>query len=252
MAFVNKYGDTLLKVTKGTRELNNYFDANGGYDPSKGYIVHSPSFLGSIVCCSNSDSPMKLVAQTNDVFAYANEAVTKKCPKLINNQVSGSTVVLKVVVGSEKYSIFVKDRTKGYITNPAGTLEYNESFIDCAIRECYEETGLKVQIATTNEIGSFGYNYTLFELQWGGLAKIYETTVELTYAEFGDLLNYQCDEIEKVYAVKNLEKSMKLDNIPISDHHLLASRFSDDKYLHWETETPTYLRDFQLYVVIPK
>ncbi|MCG8570925.1 MAG: NUDIX hydrolase [Spirochaetes bacterium] len=56
----------------------------------------------------------------------------------------------KVLLGKRKNS-----HGTGCWCFPGGHLEYSETFVDCAIRETYEETGLKIeniqQIALTND-----------------------------------------------------------------------------------------------------
>jgi 8-oxo-dGTP pyrophosphatase MutT (NUDIX family) len=259
---VNKYGDTLLRFEENdpTTAVQNYFKSIGGYDATKGYILH---FMGYSIGFDYTDFKYITMHQRSadeiKIIVYANEAVTKKCPKIINNQVSGSSIVLNVGVDNSDviYSVFVKDRTKTYITNPAGTLEFGESHLDCAIRECREETGLTIDLGESNQIGSFTYNYNLFELPFTGQAKIYMAYKNITQSEFNNLLKYECDEIEKVYVIPmesliHMTK-VELNNIPLSSHHLLAARYVAIAQLDsmivfdWKSLVPDYLKDFELH-----
>lgn len=246
---VNFYGDTLVEIKTGEalsvflNELNTIASSNTTIPP---YILHINCENDHIETIPN----FVYITKRNNIAVYANESVIKKCPKLINETVSGSTVVLQVKYDDTLYNVFVKDRTKKFITNPAGTLEHNESYEKCASRECKEETGLDVEISEKDLIGTFGYIYTLFEMKWPGEAKIYKCVKTISKDEFESLKGFECDEIEKVYLVQShlLENvgEMTLDGVPVSSHHLLAARYVQFK-VDWEVEKPTYLKDFKLF-----
>lgn len=239
---INIYGDTLVEIN--SEDALNVFLTDIKENTQSPYIIHYKS---------NNTKPeiilnFKHITYRKGIHVYANDAVIKKCPKLINEHVSGSAVVLQVKYEDSLYNVFVKDRTKKYITNPAGTLEYNESYEKCAIRECKEETGLNVDINESDMIGSFGYVYTLFEMKWPGEAKIYKCIKEVTKEEFNTLKSFECDEIEKIHLVPShsLQKELSIEGVPISAHHLLAARYVHFN-IDWESEKPTYLIDFKLF-----
>lgn len=239
---INVYGDTLVEID--SEDVLNKFLSELNEDTLTPYIIHYHC---------ESETPniipkFKYITYRNGVNVYANDAVIKKCPKLIKGMVSGSTVSLQVKYEDVVYHVFVKDRTKKYITNPAGTLEYNETHEQCASRECKEETGLNVEITEKDLIGSFGYTYTLFEMKWPGEAKIYKCIKKLTKDEFEMMKTFECDEIEKVHLVpsQSLQKELSIDGVPISAHHLLIARFVQSPF-DWEPEKPTYLNNFKLF-----
>lgn len=239
---INIYGDSLVEIN--SKDQLNTFLCEISNDNSTPYIIHFTSTSED----KDSIPNFTHITYRNGINVYANQAVIKKCPKLINERVSGSTVVLQVKYEDTLYNVFVKDRTKKYITNPAGTLEYNETHEKCASRECKEETGLNIEINEKDLIGSFGYVYTLFEMKWPGEARIYKCIKTITKDEYESLKTFECDEIEKVHLVPSdsLEKDMSIDGVSISGHHLLAARYVQFQ-IEWEPEKPTYLTDFKLF-----
>ena len=256
----NRYGDILLKVPNnmGNLEEHYFLEQEIVYDPKQGYIVH----------LEVSDETVPLIPEDFrfitvrkiDGFKkaiYANECVINKCPKIIDDAVTGAVVVLTVSLDTNPGTlnvVFVKDRTKDKLTNPAGTMDNNETHIQCAIRECYEETGIRLN-KDLRQIGSLEYIANVFEIKWPGTGIIYYTHAILTETEMNALVNFSCDEIEKVYVYPVTSDAgvdiTEIDGIPISKHHQVAanhaiSKITGKKY-DWRSESLNYLKDFRLF-----
>lgn len=274
----NKYGDILLKVPKalqGTNEseiVKNYFDQIGYVVGSQGYIIHQEvhEFAKYNEFTLDLPSDFRFITHVDkpsvhDIIAiYANESVLKKCPKVIDDKVLGSVLVLTVSSvspesSSENYQcplhlVLVKDRTKDYLTSPAGTMEPGETFEQCAKRECYEETGVVVNSKLAH-IGTLEYNANVFEVKWPGVAQMYHCHATLSEKEMENLRTFECDEIEKVYVYPIKEdllfQESEIDGISVSEHHQTAANHAmfklKGKTYPWKSECPKYLKDFKLF-----
>lgn len=252
---INRYNDVFLQVPSHLANLQeHYFEKEGvKYDPNQGYVVHFD--VSSAGCTPLVPNDFRYITTRDNKAIYVNNTAFEKAPKIINNAVSGAVMVLTVSLEtspSRMNVVFVKDRTKSYYTNPAGSREPNESFEQCAIRETFEETGVRVNTALT-QIGSFGYLPFVFEMKWDGIAIIYHAHATLKDVDFEHLKQFSCDEIEKVHVepvTKNGIEISKIEDVPISDHHRLAANYilakNRGEKLDWKADAPTYLKDFKL------
>ena len=257
----NKYGDILLTVPHDKGNLVEYFETlEVPYDSTKGYIVHLevrdetlPTFPDDFrYITAREENGRKFVV-------YGNDHVIASSPKVIDEEVNGAVVVLTVSLDTspgELYVVFVKDRTKRYWTNPSGTKEPGETYVQCAIRECKEETGVSPN-TTFKQIGDLQFKYSVFEVIWNGGAMIYSTHAVLSAAQFEALKQFNCDEIGKVQVIPvspsepiNIDNITSIDGDPVSAHHLLAAQFAvhrGSKDIDWESKYPDYLEGFRLY-----
>jgi 8-oxo-dGTP pyrophosphatase MutT (NUDIX family) len=81
-----------------------------------------------------------------------------KIRKLINKALKMKTSC-GIIIINEKEEIFMGHSTGNkFYDIPKGLLEENETPIDCALRECEEETSLKFKTSELNEIGLLPYN----------------------------------------------------------------------------------------------
>lgn len=104
---INIYGDTLVEIN--SKNVLDAFLCEIHNDNSTPYIIHFTS--ENIFEIPN----FVFITHRNGINVYANEIVIKKCPKLINERVSGSTVVLQVKYEDIVYNVFVKDRMLKFI-----------------------------------------------------------------------------------------------------------------------------------------
>lgn len=73
--------------------------------------------------------------------------VPKEASAMIVRRDDGKILILKRSDAVDSY--------RGRWNLPAGGVDYNESAIDCAIRECFEETSLSVMKESVSFIGTF-------------------------------------------------------------------------------------------------
>lgn len=278
-SYVNKYNDIVLKIPSNLSNIQeHYFDANHiRYDPCQGYIVHLElcdetvplfpedfSFVSTRNVSTTNNASTTNNTSTNSniktIYIYANECVLNKCPEIVDNKVSGSTVVTTVSTSESPtnvYLVLVKDRTKDKLTNPCGTKNSRESYEECAERELREETNLRL-FSKLIEIGSMTYIANVHDFKWDGDSMIYYTHVFLTEKRLLELKSYSCDEIEKVcvYPI-TIGEWIKKENVEsftsfkVSNHHLVSANHALGKLwgkkYDWESEYESYLKEFKLY-----
>lgn len=108
-----------------------------------------------------------------------------------------------VAIVHENKILMLKRMDNGKWTLPGGTMELNESLIDCAVREVREETGLNVHI--TDVIGTYTDPDIRIEYSDG------EVRREFTIVYFGTALNGEIliDEESSAYAWIPIESIME-------------------------------------------
>jgi len=191
----------------------------------------------------------QLIATFSDMYLYANEIARNKCPAVINNEINGS---LTVVVVNNKYILLVKDKTKGNITNPCGTLNISETYEQCAIRETFEETG--IQITDIIKCGTFDMDCWRYDTKFINNTTCFYTQINLSDEQISAQSSFSNDEIEKTYLIpideiNTTSNEVVIDNYPVTHHHLLLMRFVINK-IHktpYSWINPSYLRNFKLY-----
>ena len=256
--YTNKYNDIVIKI--GTN-----FDDNAenkmklellleNYDPKIGYILHIHENVKISIMTSLPKGEFEHITTKKEVLVFGNNRVIKKSPLLVDGETSGSITVLRVENNNIEYVVYVKDRTKDRLTNPAGTRDLNETFMECASRECWEETSVRPKENELKEIGSFDFTSHIFEVNWIGRAKVFSTpTIHLSNDEFKTLQTFECDEISNVYYVPIENGVINWNSITkeghlLSEHHKLCANYaiSNGSY-DWEKESPNYLKNFILF-----
>lgn len=150
---INKYDDVVI-ISDDTESVQK---ALKDYSSNIGWIFH----LKQVPLLP--DDVQLIHTRPDGVKIYANERAIRKSPPLVRSvgtnelETSGSIFVLHLCDhDGQEYVVFVKDRTKNYITNPAGSRDAGEEFRVCGIRECWEETSYRVpDDKHVLEIGSF-------------------------------------------------------------------------------------------------
>lgn len=138
-------------------------------------------------------------------YMYINEAARSICPPIINGTIHGTNVVTVVIHNKKKYFLLVKDRKKKRLVNPGGSkLSITESFVECALREVKEETGLSIGHLT--KIKDVVYETEYFGLTFKILTRVYSTEIELD--DIDKLLTFSNAEIKNVELIEfnHLEK----------------------------------------------
>lgn len=256
--YINKYNDVVIKIkydydkyVENKKELE---DILKDYDPKVGYILHIHKNVKISIMSSLPKGEFEYITTKKGVLIFGNKRVIEKSPLLVNGETSGSITVLRVENNNIEYVVCVKDRTKDKLTNPAGTRDLNETFIECASRECWEETSVRPKENELKQIGSFDFTSHIFEVKWIGRAKVFSTpTIHLSNDEFKTLQTFECDEISNVYCIPIENGVINWDNVIkeghlLSDHHKLCAKYavSNGSY-DWEKEKPNYLKNFILF-----
>jgi len=256
--YTNKYGDFVIKIDSeyddNVENKHDLEDLLKDYDPKIGYIIHIHGDVKLWIFNSFPKGEFEYITTRNGVFVYGNKTVIEKSPLIVNEGISGSITVLIVENNFKKYAVYVKDKTKDYLTNPAGTRDLNEKYIDCASRECWEETSIRPSTESLKQIGSFDFTYRVFEVDWPGKAKVYTTPIiHLSDYEFDTLQKFECDEISDVYCIPIENDIINWETVTnaghlLSDHHKLCSNYAvlNGDY-DWKKETPNYLKNFILF-----
>lgn len=110
-----------------------------------------------------------------------------------------------VMIQDEKtYKVLVQDRIKSWcgLSFPGGHIENDESFVDCAIREIKEETGLK--IANLKYCGTAHWFNNKTSDRY--IIYLYKTS------DFSGKLKLECDEGKHYWKTIEELKALKQDN----------------------------------------
>ena len=172
------------------------------------------------------------MADNGKYKVFANAKAIEKCPVVNKDgETSGSVFVAYVSFNGDEYVLFVKDRTKNYITNPSGSRNIGEEFLDCAVRECEEETSLVFDKHSVREIGSFDHSAWSFDVQWPGKSKVFCSGLKnISQEEFERLTAFECDEIEKVLFIPVEKDGIKWSVVKgkfyFSTHHKICAEFA--------------------------
>ncbi len=95
-------------------------------------------------------------------------------------------IIVRVIVRKENKILFLRQRnsTGGAYTLPGGKLDPKETALEAGVRECYEETGLKLDMTTVKLVHNLfltkgkGIDNDLFMVfrakRWKGVIKIKE------------------------------------------------------------------------------
>jgi len=216
--------------------------------------VKLPFDFDFIVTCTSDNS----INKDSVINIYGNDVIRNKCP-VVNphgifelNEIAGSTLIVIITTPSNlRYALIVKDRTKPYLTNPTGTCNKNETYLDCAIRETYEETGIKIN-SKIAAFGEFEFDHWCYGVKFLGKTKAFYCCTELSD---DTILNYQYQdhEIEKIYFAPVNEDYViqKVDGIDVSLHHSLLISYITNKLQHkdfdWKSQVPSYIKNMNLY-----
>lgn len=135
-------------------------------------------------------------------LVYLNEFAKNKIPKLINNRAEGS-IIISFVVKSNKIIgyLFVKAYTQDEYTFPQGYKDPGESYLVCAQRELFEETGVHVPLLNIHYLKKEYGTSKLYELDIPRRTEIYYTYIDI------EKLNtkYNDHEIESVIYIPKCE-----------------------------------------------
>lgn len=244
----NKYGDLIIK--------GNSFNITKHLEENQ--------YSGSVVLKS-SDSfeeipdNFSFVTIQNDIFIYLNKIALEQCAYVNDDGcVNGTIVTLFIHTKYNTYAVFVKDRTKRNVTNVSGSLKQNETLREGAIRECLEETGLK--IATLIECGKSKTKYTMYNTIFEYYTTHFVTHINVDNNQFNQLLTFSNEEIEKIILIpcndllNNISYLEKKYSYPVADHHYYITQFEYirntnllDKYEKLRDKKFSYLLEFEIY-----
>lgn len=247
---LNKFGDVIVEVDEpGT--LASFLASS--YVPDKVTIIKSPSLV-SLNSSNLNWRDFKFLVSLNGVDIFANEVAREKCPPIIDGCLRGVVVALIVTVESEDYAVLVKDRTKEFLTNPAGfRASSDEKPQETAVREVLEETGL--QISEVTPCGRSTRKYFAYDIQFMNETDIFYSRINIPKKEMERVLEHQDHEIEEVVFVP-LEKVRHVESCtgvkaPVMEHHLLILEFITakirDQEVEWKSRIPSYMISLELY-----
>ncbi len=185
--WVNAYGDTIFCCDDGVH-----------LDDLKSAMPTSGSVVVKVEGKAFGSLPDLLSAYESDhLNIYVTSDLKGKIPPIQRDcTIRGSAVV---VIVNREYVIMVKDRTRGYPSNPGGSCELDESHEETALRECEEETGLKLSkivpfALTATEMMHYG-------TKWEVPLKYFYSCVDLSPEQIEDLEKFSNEEIEWVKLV---------------------------------------------------
>src|SRR3989304_7901099 len=133
----NKHNDIILKSTN-SYDVYNYLDCY--YNKDNVTIILCRQKLKQQLC------DFRYITRINNVFLYTNSIGYLRCPAIYNNRTAGIVVVILTLIRGEVYYVLVKDVGKNNMNCVQGSKMYKndvyETYLECAKRECYEETGI--------------------------------------------------------------------------------------------------------------
>ena len=165
------------------------------------------------------------ISEDSGYTIYANEAASKQCPTIIDQKICVAHLIIVVTTeDGDKFVVLVQN--KGYahgLTLVGGHMEKGESYEDCAVRECLEESGISVDHENISQCGKWYASRMCYDERWVNENFAYRVDLNMTKEELEICSDHQDSEgeIEKVVVIST--DDLDSDECPrISEHHLYA------------------------------
>ena len=163
----NRFGDITVRYHRNKRVPNLFRYRNSlvviPYAPDEFNCEDLPCFLGRTKELGN---------------LFGNEYAGKHFPEIQNGMIMGGCSVIFVQDKERTFVVLVQVKKSKYLMNAAGFAERGESFKDAAIREAFEETGLKIKPDAWEPLAS----WTLWK-KYAGLSIPGETVSGYAFSE---------------------------------------------------------------------
>jgi ADP-ribose pyrophosphatase YjhB (NUDIX family) len=218
----NKYGD-ILYINSSFVDYQDHYDSRKPIVLKFAYPIELPFY----------DFEFSFVHDSH--FIYLNQKAKKLIPPIsTNGYIESSIIVFCLMDRNEKYYLMVKDKYKKFLTCPGGSKQsIQESFLDCAIRELYEETSIRCN--QLREFGTFSHKHSMFSMNMNGLTKVYYGQMNVNKHQLQQIKNYTNEEIEKVILVSSSQldtilKSKSILEYKFYRHHVVYMKYMDMYY----------------------
>lgn len=236
-----KFGDHVVTIEP---EYLEFFRSR--YDCDKNTILLMSSSLNENFC------DFEYECTHNDKYLYLNEKCRKTCIRLFDGKASGSSLTLVLKCNDEIYYVFVKDRTRKQYTSICGVKNLaKETYEECAVRECYEECELSIDINNLTKFATFGFDSALYGQSFPGNTVGFYTILNVEQSTINKLLSFSNEEIENISLVSESELE-KISIEKYSLHHILMAKWVKGKLTgilqtNIINECPNYIKDFNLF-----
>lgn len=142
------------------------------------------------------------------------------CPEcgfdLYNNVAAAVGLIICDSDGNVLMETRAKEPRKGFLALPGGFCNPDESAENAALRECFEETGLRVESDSLKFIGSFPNTYEYKNIVYKTCDIFFEAKVSVPAGKnILDLLNTDKKEVSDV-CVKKVSSQKDIDNLPMA------------------------------------
>ena len=213
-------------ITSNTELISDYLPKNNDVPIIIKFISEKPVDDVFLIECNGINYKFTFITY-KDYFIYANDIAIKACPRVSSGNTYGTIVCIFALYKNVYYSLLVKDKFKNYLTNPGGNSECDESKLGCAMREVYEECGLKIDKNNLKKLAVIESRQYAFDTFFNNFTSAFYTIVEIESADvFAKITNYNNEEIEKIYLIESDTLLNGTDNkIDISIDHLNLIRY---------------------------
>lgn len=135
---------------------------------------------------------------------------------LYNNVAAAVGLILCDADGNVFFETRAKNPRKGFLALPGGFCNPDESAEEGALRECFEETGLRVEAASLKFIASFPNTYEYKNFSYKTCDIFFEAKVKLENGE--KLLDSICTDKKEVSEVtmKKIASQKDIDDLPLA------------------------------------
>lgn len=125
------------------------------------------------------------ICEKNGQYIYINELSYQKIPLPENGIVRGSAIVLHIIDENEiDYVILCKEKELGKktFTIPSGCCDPPEEYLDCAVREAKEESGILIdkEIDCITLVGTFKRKYYTLDDTYTNHTEIFYSKKQMT------------------------------------------------------------------------
>lgn len=193
----SKFGDIIITIEpEDLSYFRPYYDAN------------QVTVLKTKKEISSNFLDFQYETKHGDYYLYINEKARKICPRIFNDKVTGipkvtgSSLILILTSNEKKYVVFVKDRNRKIYSLLGGSrIHPNECYVSCAVRECFEESGINLGTCKLTRFSQYNYKTNIYELGFPGYTVVFYAELTVNKNEFERISNFSNEEIDHIRLV---------------------------------------------------